>query len=61
MEIGTALWGTALDLIIVLVDPGSNKTFKSFLDVTSPIVSITQIDIGVKLSFLGSSVFGTGS
>jgi hypothetical protein len=36
-------------LIMVMVDPESNKTFNSLLDLTADIVSTTIIVIGVRL------------
>ena len=55
-----ALPGTALALIIDVVETGSNQTFKSFLDLINPIVSINAIGMGVKLLFLGPLVLGEG-
>ena len=49
---GSAVSATTLFLIIVAVDPGSNSTLRSFLDRTNPMVSNTDIDVGVKLKSL---------
>ena len=60
MSTGTTLSDTALALTIVVVKPGSNKLFKSVLDLTNIIVSTTVIETGVKLLLLRSLLLGTG-
>ena len=57
---GFASSGTALVFIKVSIDPRSNCTFSNFLDFTTPIVSTTMIEIGVRLLFFGSLFLGTG-